>query len=142
MPRLEVKPSQIGLGAFITSGVKRGEIVVDWSKHPLFENPPRIRDEDQWIQIGPGVYTGPIGSKHPDAYINHSCQPNCSVRIERPAIYLVALRDIDKGEEVTFDYAEIYDPSWQMACRCETPVCRGIIRGRATGTGFKPPAMR
>jgi len=129
-PRLEVRQSRIGLGAFITSSLVKGEIVADWSNHPLFEDPPRVRDEDQWVQTAPGVYSGPLGvEKNPDAYINHSCHPNCEVRIERPDIHLVALRDIAAGEEITFDYALIYEETWQMECRCGEPSCRRVVRG-------------
>lgn len=128
-PRLVAKESKIGLGAFVSSPVKEGGIVADWSHHPLFQNPPRI-DGDRYIQIAMGVYIGPVGpEEHPDTYINHSCAPNCIVRIDRPKVLLVALRDISAGEEITFDYAVIYEDPWQMECRCGVENCRRIIRG-------------
>src|SRR5690606_6394665 len=36
--------------------------------------------------------------------INHSCDPNCEAWIEGRKIFIYALRDIEAGEELTFDY--------------------------------------
>ncbi len=44
-------------------------------------------------------------------YINHSCEPNAEVKDrDRESLYLVALRAIEAGEEITIDYGyeEIY----------------------------------
>jgi len=65
-------------------------------------------------------------------YINHSCEPNCAVHrwkvkgISRAAIF--ALKDIKKGEELTFDYK--WDRKRGRAptkCHCNTPTCRGTL---------------
>ncbi len=37
-------------------------------------------------------------------YINHSCDPNCAVDITRRSIWIVAIRDILSGEELTYNY--------------------------------------
>lgn len=132
---LEVRPSKIGLGAFLTESVKAGGVIVDWSKCSLFENPPRIDPKDRYIEISPGVYIGPLGTiEHPDTYVNHSCRPNAWVRFERPKINLVAMRDIVAGEEVTFDYSSIYEHPWRMNCECGLPECRKIILGKPTSS--------
>lgn len=128
---LVVKKARNGLGAFLTAAVNKNELIVDWSRHPLFEQPPRILPEWRFNQISPGVFVGPVGpEKYPDAYINHSCRPNALVRMERPKIHLVALRDIAAGEEVTFDYAAVYSGAWAMKCTCGADTCRGMIRGK------------
>jgi len=125
------KPGKVGLGAFATATFTKGTVIWDWSDHPLFEKPPRILPEYRFKAIAPGVLTGPIGpDKYPDAYINHSCAPNSEIQINRPTIHLVALRDIALGEEVTFDYATLYERPWSMKCSCGTPSCRGTILGK------------
>jgi len=128
---LIVKKARNGLGAFLVTAVGKGDLIVDWSSHPLFEQPPRILPKWRFDQISPGVFVGPVGpEKYPDAYINHSCRPNAEVRVERPTIHLVALRDLDAGLEVTFDYAAAYPGAWAMKCRCGEDSCRGVIRGK------------
>ena len=51
-------------------------------------------------------------------YINHDCSPNCYVADHSPeSLQLMAMRDINEGEELTIDYGyeEIYDH-----CTCGT----------------------
>lgn len=56
--------------------------------------------------------------------VNHSCSPNSGLS---SSVVFVAIRDIEPGEECTFDYAtsETYFPSF--ACRCGTANCRKTI---------------
>lgn len=56
-------------------------------------------------------------------YLNHSCEPNCG---GSEFLFEMALRDIEKGEQLTNDYATLYmRPSESFACRCGAPTCRG-----------------
>ncbi|HYP78944.1 MAG TPA: SET domain-containing protein-lysine N-methyltransferase [Steroidobacteraceae bacterium] len=66
-------------------------------------------------------------------WINHSCDGNCESETEKGRVFVDALRDIEKGEELGYDYQigrdkndppnvdEIY------ACRCGSPKCRGSM---------------
>lgn len=63
-------------------------------------------------------------------YINHSCDPNCDIDED---YYVVTLRPVHKGEEITLRYNEIFpehegihyfwDPRWSFKCRCGAPNC-------------------
>lgn len=64
-------------------------------------------------------------------WFNHSCDPNTEVMSRWDAeaqtvrAWWVALRDIEVGEEITYDYgfvAEVAEP-----CACGSPLCRGVI---------------
>lgn len=60
-------------------------------------------------------------------WINHSCAPNTGLM---GAVSLVALRRIEPGEEITFDYATADgSPYDEFDCACGSPECRGRIRG-------------
>jgi hypothetical protein len=62
--------------------------------------------------------------------INHSCSPNCGFRGQ---ITLVAMRDIQVGEEITYDYvmtdANEGLPCENIECLCGSDNCRHIITG-------------
>ena len=64
-------------------------------------------------------------------WFNHSCAPNTEVlsRWDHEAqtirAWWVALRDIEVGEEITYDYAFIADVA--EPCACGAPSCRGLI---------------
>lgn len=58
--------------------------------------------------------------------MNHSCQPNCYLRIIADRIEVYTLRTISAGSELTVDYVETPHPNG-MQCRCGAPSCRGMI---------------
>jgi uncharacterized protein len=62
-------------------------------------------------------------------YINHSCDPNCVLQTTFRAVWVVALRDIQAGEELTHQYNYAYDPARYMdfPCRCGAKNCVGYI---------------
>ncbi len=62
-------------------------------------------------------------------FLNHSCKPNAGFNGQ---IFIVAMRDIAKGEEVTIDYAMVLykakiGPRYKLSCLCGEPSCRKII---------------
>ncbi len=59
-------------------------------------------------------------------YVNHSCRPNCFMRILHGHIIFFALRDIEPGEEIALDYVESYHPN-DKPYRRAAPSCRGTI---------------
>jgi hypothetical protein len=59
-------------------------------------------------------------------YLNHSCAPNCVI-LGRTRI--IALRSIDAGEELTFDYStNVGWDGFAMECACGSPDCRHVVR--------------
>jgi len=56
---------------------------------------------------------------------NHSCEPNCGFD---GSIKLVAIKDIKKGEELTFDYAFCETLIRKFECKCGSMNCRKIIK--------------
>jgi SET domain-containing protein len=63
-------------------------------------------------------------------WINHSCAPNCEAREEDGRIWIYALRDIRRGEELNYDYglivSERHTPAVKKAyaCFCGASTCR------------------
>ena len=72
------------------------------------------------------------GNKGGDArYINHGCDPNCETEQDGDHIYILAIKNIKKGEELVYDYhlqveGKITDKVKQeYVCLCGSPKCRG-----------------
>jgi len=59
--------------------------------------------------------------------INHSCDPNCEVEIIRGHIWITAIKDIKKGEELGYDYGYDYDDFKDHPCKCGSKNCIGYI---------------
>jgi SET domain-containing protein len=74
------------------------------------------------------------------SFINHSCAPNCEAVITGRKIFIHALRGIEPGTELAYDYQ--YERTGKndaelekfYVCRCGAPNCRGTI--------MKPPKKR
>jgi len=60
-------------------------------------------------------------------YINHSCEPNCEPQIIAGHIWIIAKKNIKKGEELTYDYGFDYDHYKEHKCRCGSKKCIGYI---------------
>jgi uncharacterized protein len=74
-------------------------------------------------------------------FFNHSCNPNAGFKGQ---IFLVAMRDIPAGEEVTFDYAMVLHKaagmpkSYEFKCLCGSPQCRVKV----TNNDWKIPELQ
>jgi len=62
--------------------------------------------------------------------INHSCSPNCEAWIEGRKIFIHSLRDIEAGEELTYDYGFDVDCYQEHPCLCGDAQCVGHIVSR------------
>jgi len=60
-------------------------------------------------------------------YLNHSCDPNCEVEIIKGHIWISSIRDIKKGEELTYDYGLDHDVAVDHPCHCGAKQCRKFI---------------
>ena len=60
--------------------------------------------------------------------INHSCNPNCEVFGEGLKIWVYAMKDIKKGEELSYDYGFSFDENFrEFPCNCQSENCVGFI---------------
>ena len=60
--------------------------------------------------------------------INHSCNPNCEVAGIGLKIWVYAIRDIKKNEELSYDYGFSFDKDYkQFPCKCGAKNCVGFI---------------
>ena len=66
-------------------------------------------------------------------FINHSCDPNCETVIEGGRVFIEALRDVERGEELGYEYGLTWestddpDELANYACRCGAAKCRGTM---------------
>lgn len=64
---------------------------------------------------------------NPAKFINHSCSPNSETEIIRGHIWIIAIKDIKKGEEITFDYGFNTEGYEDFPCKCGSENCVGYI---------------
>jgi hypothetical protein len=130
-PHAEVRTAgPHGDGSFASHVIRAGTTVAVFGGYPvtraaLDELP--IERQRRSMQIDDDLFL--VSGEQPERgdRVNHSCRPNCAMFGN---VVLVALRDIDAGEQLTFDYATSdgcdYD---EFDCSCGEPTCRGRITG-------------
>ena len=63
-----------------------------------------------------------------DDLINHSCSPNAGLRFAANGVFLIAIRPIGPGEEISWDYSTtLRESNWHMICQCRSAECRKVI---------------
>jgi len=121
--------SKLGKAVFANKDFKKGEEIIEWKGSVLSkEELPLIRtaEDDRFTQIGKDKYIGESGEL--DDFFNHSCNPNAGLLFEEK-ILLIAIKQIKKGDEITWDYSTTMDEDdWEMDCLCESKNCRKKIR--------------
>jgi SET domain-containing protein len=128
---VQVKPSDLGgLGVFAEEDYAPGTKLIQFTGPILTLEQSQTGDdhEDHTLQIGPDRYVGPSGKL--DDYVNHSCSPNCGIRLLEGGVWLVTVGWVLSDEEFTYDYSTtIYDnDDWVMrGCKCGSKECRVVI---------------
>ncbi|MCD7469283.1 hypothetical protein HAX54_008211 [Datura stramonium] len=132
-----------GYGLQLLEDVSEGQFLIEYVGEVLDLHAYEARQKEYALKGHKHFYFMTLnGSEVIDAcakgnlgrFINHSCDPNC--RTEKwmvngeVCIGLFALRDIKKGEEVTFDYnyVRVFGAAAKK-CVCGSPHCRGYIGG-------------
>ena len=132
-PRYEVRPSGIsGHGGYALDRFQPGERIAQYSG-------PRISKEESTRRCAAGnAYiftlddTWDIDGATPEnaaRYFNHSCDPNCRPDTRNEEIWIVARREIQPGEEITFDYGYEMTDAGPVPCHCGAPNCYRFIVG-------------
>jgi uncharacterized protein len=131
--RVWVRKSPIaGLGLFAAQAIKPGTRILPYlgEKISKAESTRRLAQGNAYIFTFNDRYDidGKI-LRNTARYINHSCAPNCDVEQTTRTLWIVALRAIRDGEELTYNYGYEFDPdSYQdFPCRCGASQCCGYI---------------
>jgi hypothetical protein len=121
--------NHLGKAVFAARVFRKGDVVTQFSGPTLHKSeiPEEYKGEDdRYVQFDRELFLGPSGGL--DDLINHSCEPNTGLRFNGKGILLVALHDIDVGEEITWDYSTtMFENGWKMRCDCRAVTCRKII---------------
>lgn len=119
-----------GCGVFARELIQKGELVCLWGGRIVAENeldPTMPHFNQRVLQIDEGLYLETPEPLEPADCFNHSCDPNLGFTGQ---IGLIAIRNIDAGEELRFDYAMCDGTSYdEFVCHCGSKNCRGHIRG-------------
>jgi SET domain-containing protein len=141
-PLFVVRDSPVhGLGAFALRRIGKGTRIVEYLGERVSHREADRRYESKdandahtflFIVDSKTVIDAGVGGNEA-RFLNHSCNPNCESVIEKRRVFIEAIRTIEPGEEMTYDYQiqrEDDDPPGIeeiFACHCGFPQCRGTM---------------
>ena len=142
LPPVQVRNSNVhGRGVFATRRIEKGERIMEYLGERISHDEADRRyetkaenDSHTFLFIVDSRTVIDAGVDGNDArFFNHSCDPNCESVVEKRRVFIEAVRSIEPGEEMTYDY-QIYreegDPEnidEVFACRCGFVQCRGTM---------------
>lgn len=122
-----------GLGVFALEKIRKGTVIwiLDGEIISFDESIRRIKsgEEEQTDSLQVGLELD-MDLDELSRTFNHSCCPNSGLR---KTSELIALRDINVGEEITYDYSATIGPNipsslWGMRCKCGSEKCRKVLK--------------
>ena len=141
--RTQVRKSSVhGRGVFATRAIPAGDTifeyvgeVITWEealrRHP---HDPADPHHTFYFHIDDGHVIDGKHKGNSSRWINHSCAPNCEAdQADDGRVFVKALRDLEPGEELCYDYGLIIDERYtpalkkQFACHCGASACRGTM---------------
>ncbi|HEX9360578.1 MAG TPA: SET domain-containing protein [Bradyrhizobium sp.] len=116
--------SPTGLGLFATKPIKKGTKIVRYfgplldckkKKDDAVENKYLFELNNRWTIDG-------SVRENVARYINHACKPNAEsdVRPRKRKVFIRAIKNIEPGEEINYDYGTDYFKAYlkPIGCRC------------------------
>jgi len=164
-PLFEVRHSRVhGYGVFAARRIRKGTTVIEYLGDRVSHDEADARYEDKdpndnhtflFTVDSKTVIDGGVGGNEA-RFINHGCNPNCASTAQNKRIYVEAIRTIQPGEELAYDYQIERDPEDPpnvdeiFACRCGAEKCRGSMlvarkkprRRRAAQAAAKRPVRK
>jgi len=133
----KIKKSNIdrkGRGLYATKDIKEGARIIDYVGKVITKK--QTEDSKKFDNSKP-IYLFNLNKKfdldgdistNTARLINHSCTNNCDYNGTGLKLWVVAIKNIKKGEELTCDYGFGYDEDYkQFPCKCASKNCCGYI---------------
>ena len=143
--------SPTGLGLFATKPIKKGTKIVRYfgplldckkKKDDAVENKYLFELNNRWTIDG-------SVRENVARYINHACKPNAEsdVRPRKRKVFIRAIKNIEPGEEINYDYGTDYFKAYLKPIGCKCAACekkrkKKRAEARAERTRLKAKAER
>lgn len=140
--KIEVRDSGVhGRGVYAAAPIEAGARIIEYTgeritwevavdRHP---HDPAQPNHTFYFHLDGGLVIDALYGGNDARWINHACEPNCQADETDGRVFIRALRDLQPGDELFYDYGLVLDERQtaklkkQYACRCGSPSCRGTM---------------
>lgn len=120
--KLDVKRSAAGLGLFAQEAIKKGSKVIEYIGDKITAAEADKRGGKYLFEINSKWTIDGTNRKNIARYVNHACgsAANCEAEIRSGRIFILAKKNIQPGDELTYDYGKEYfdEHIKPLGCRC------------------------
>ena len=135
MKLYKIKKSKIDKnGLYASRDIKKGTKIIQYKGKIITTDQT---ENDPKFDNGKAIYLFNLNKKYDldgdfkfntARLINHSCEPNCEVYGTGLKVWVYAIKNINKGEELSYDYGFSFDEDYkQFPCKCGSKKCIGYI---------------
>jgi len=121
---LAVRRAKSGLGLFAQEDIPAGRFVIEyWGEVVSDDRAPEVGGKYLFdLENGRHILGGT--RENVARYANHSCRPNCEVRVTGDRVFIWSIRPIAAGDEISYDYGKEYVEAYiaPHGCRCASCV--------------------
>lgn len=120
---LKVGKSRTGRGVFALEAIPKGACIIEYVGREM--TPEEVEKSHNRYVFETGKNTAIDGNiaGNRARFINHSCKPNCEADGPAKKVFILALRNIKQGEELTYDYDKEYFDQYLSNGRCKCTSC-------------------
>lgn len=140
--KIEVRDSGVhGRGVYAVAHIAAGAKIIEYTgeriswaeavdRHP---HDPSQPNHTFYFHLDGGLVIDALYGGNNARWINHACEPNCEADEVDGRVFIKALRDLEPGEELFYDYGLVLDERHtakvkkQFACWCGAATCRGTM---------------
>ena len=140
--RIQTRRSGVhGKGVFAVQAIAAGQTILEYAgeiitwaqaqkRHP---HDPENPNHTFYFHIDEQHVIDALYGGNSSRWINHACNPNCEADAQGRRIFIKALRNIEVGEELNYDYGLIIEARYtpklkaEYPCWCGAKNCRGTL---------------
>src|SRR3990167_8667180 len=125
--KLGVRVGKFGAEVYALSKIEKGDFLASFdgriytADSDIWKSSYRKYYYDHVIRLGRGRWRA---ANSIASLFDHSCDPNCEVRLNGDEADMYAIKDIKTSEALTWDYSTTeYGGNWHMKCGCGALKC-------------------
>lgn len=130
-----------GRGARAVRRIRAGATIIEYTGERISADEANERYDDDsaeqhhtfLFEVDADTFIDASRDGNEARFINHSCEPNCASYVQDGKVFIEAIKNVQPGTEITYDYRYKRDgrrtAEWERLypCYCGTPSCRGTM---------------
>lgn len=125
-PSLLVKRSSAGLGLFAGEPIKKGTFIIEYVGRVISKEEEESSRSKYLFEVSSKKTIDGSARSNTARYINHACKPNAEAEIKAGRVLISSIKNIEAGEEITYDYGKEYVDEHIKPLGCKCSSCRDM----------------